>query len=110
MSTKREYAAMRSMGRNKWKSRDGAIHLMADMDLGWLRNVVRMIKRAQKRYEDEEIAACGYGGSGDMAQMCADHAADQASRLAATAKNDAEFINEYIALREKHGLILEGPK
>lgn len=110
MKTADAFKQMRQIGKIKWTQRNGEEIALADMDCGHLRNAAKMIRRRYSREVAEADACSGYSGSGDIAGMYADHAADAAMRRAFDARSTFEVLADYVRLREEHGLILKGPR
>lgn len=102
-------AFMKDIGKTKWEKRDGTKVTFADMDCGHLWNVHKMMGRRKAKAREEEMSCAGYSG-GDMAEMYAGHATDDASRRAATIESNMRLLSAYIKVREEFNFLLEGPK
>lgn len=97
-------------GRAVWTKRDKTKVRLSRMDVGHLRNCAAMLRRNAEKAEREATSAAGYGGSGDMAQMYADHAMNYAFERMSRFQAAADAFDRYAAAREAAGWIQHGPE
>ncbi len=107
VSTSDGFLIMTLRGDSEWKPKAGGTVKWRDMDCGWLRNVIAFLDRAKDRRLGEAMECYGYSG-GDMAEMYAGHAADDAMNRAETIAGYQRRMKEYLELRERYGYISHG--